>query len=33
MTHFVNAGHPLMWPPDMTPSTGPTLLTYWSEVG
>ena len=23
----MNAGHDLMWPPGMTPSTGPTLLT------
>ena len=27
ITRSVNAGHAIMWPPGMTPSTGPTLLT------
>ena len=27
VTRFVNAGHDIMWPPGMTSSTGPTLLT------
>ena len=27
ITSFVNAGHDILWPPGMTPSTGPTLLT------
>ena len=27
ITHFVKAGHDLLWPSGLTPTTGPTLLT------